>query len=337
MRRRPVETAIEVLLVFMLIISVCGCSISLITPAQTSALLTTAGTDAPAAHTTSIAEPESSGLLFWEATDPDGTGKLYLLGSIHVADSTIYPFPDIVMAAFEESGSLAVETDIIALESDLLALGEILKLMYYPDLSKISDYMPADLYNRAKQYLTNAGYYSVMLDYMKPIFWSNIIDEINTSKSGLFPEYGVDQFFLKLAKQNGTQIIEIESAYEQYQMLADLPDELAFLMIEEALDDPQEQIDSLLEMYNIWKNGDFEEFSEYILEEPAGLTEEELELYSNYYYKLLDERNEGMAEKAVALIESGNTCFYIVGAAHMAGSTGLINTLTELGYLVTQR
>ena len=87
--------------------------------------------------------------------------------------------------------------------------------------------MPADLYNRAKQYLTNAGYYSVMLDYMKPIFWSNIIDEINTSKSGLFPVRR-RPVLLKLAKQNGTQIIEIESAYEQYQMLADLPDELAF-------------------------------------------------------------------------------------------------------------
>ena len=197
MKRKSVETAIEIFLVFMLIVSVCGCSITLITPAEsTHAATDVSETDSPSAQTTTLAEPKPSGMLFWEATDPYGPGKLYLLGSIHVADTEIYPFPDIIMSAFDSSDSLAVEVDIIAFESDISMMLNTMKLMYYPDMSKISDHMPSELYSRAKRYLGDAGNYSVVYDSMIPIFWSNIIDAVNIEKSGLSPKYGVDRFFL---------------------------------------------------------------------------------------------------------------------------------------------
>ncbi len=340
MKRRRISVIVEVTLVVLLIASVCGCSFRLIPVGGTSAVSDTASTsDSPAAQTTVYGETKHSGLLFWEVTDPDGPGKLYLLGSIHVADDTIYPFPDVISIAFNESSSLAVEVDIIALENDLSALTELSKLFVYPNMGKITDHMPSDLYEKSKKFLKDAGYYSPAYDYMLPMVWSNIIDEVNVEKSGLSADYGVDRYFLKLAKEQNKNIVELETAYDQYTMLLSFPDALAYMIIDNAVDDSQEQIDSLLEMYRVWKTGDFDEFSRYITEEPDGrnLTEEELAMYNEYNYKLLDERNAGMTAKAEDLIESGDTCFYIVGAAHMVGDSGLISQLIKAGYGVTQR
>ena len=68
-----------------------------------------------------------------------------------------------------------------------------------------------------------------------------------------------------------------------------------------------------------------------------GLTEEELALYAEYTYEMVDARNVGMAEQALELLASGKVCFYIVGAAHMVGETGLVNVLTEAGCTVEQQ
>ena len=52
---------------------------------------------------------------------------------------------------------------------------------------------------------------------------------------------------------------------------------------------------------------------------------------------MMDARNAGMAEQALELLASGEVCFYIVGAAHMVGESGLVNALTEAGCTVEQQ
>ena len=70
---------------------------------------------------------------------------------------------------------------------------------------------------------------------------------------------------------------------------------------------------------------------------PEGLTDEERLLYEEYTVSMIDERNAGMADQAVELLESGEICFYIVGAGHMVGETGLVAALERAGYTVEQR
>lgn len=57
-------------------------------------------------------------------------------------------------------------------------------------------------------------------------------------------------------------------------------------------------------------------------------------LWAKMHTKLIDERNEVMAERIkVQLGES--TSFFALGASHLAGETGLIARLRAAGYRLT--
>ena len=53
--------------------------------------------------------------------------------------------------------------------------------------------------------------------------------------------------------------------------------------------------------------------------------------------QLLHQRNASMAEKAEEYLQSGQTCFYVVGVAHMLGTDGIVARLMQKGYTVVQR
>ena len=282
-------------------------------------------------------EDEGSGLLFWEVTDPQDGGTLYLLGSIHTADETIYPMPELVTDAFYSADVLAVEADIVALEADLAEMTELSKLMIYADGSTIRDHLPQDVYEAAKVLLSENQMYNFTYDYMKPAMWSSMLDLMTSDAAGLSEDYGVDRYFLSLAHERDMRVYELESARMQYEMLTGFSDELSALLLRTAVEDRQRQVQELLTLYEVWKSGDFEAFSLYMLEEPEGLTDEERLLYEEYTVSMIDERNAGMAAQAVELLESGEVCFYIVGAGHMVGETGLVAALERAGYTVEQR
>src|SRR5262245_60395437 len=65
-----------------------------------------------AAHAQSALQPQPKPrcFLMWKATSP--TGTVYLVGSIHVGDSSMYPLPQQVEAAFAAAKVLAVEINI---------------------------------------------------------------------------------------------------------------------------------------------------------------------------------------------------------------------------------
>ncbi|MBR5520297.1 MAG: TraB/GumN family protein, partial [Clostridia bacterium] len=46
-----------------------------------------------------------SGMLFWEVSDAEGH-LLYLLGSIHVGESSLYPLPKVIREAYNAADLL---------------------------------------------------------------------------------------------------------------------------------------------------------------------------------------------------------------------------------------
>jgi uncharacterized protein YbaP (TraB family) len=52
---------------------------------------------------------------------------------------------------------------------------------------------------------------------------------------------------------------------------------------------------------------------------------------------MFDDRNLNMADKAEEYLKTGKTTFYIVGAGHMVGETGIIKLLRDRGYTVVQQ
>lgn len=331
--RKQTRRAIGALLVLLLMLATLSACTVRTVPSDATNLT---GTTSSPAHTDGTTP--ASGLLFWEVTSPDGTETMYLLGSIHVADDSIYPMPEVVMNAYQSSDLLAVEADILAYEQDQEAISRLTMRFFYTDGTTIRDHLPADLYEQAKTRLTDAGLYAEAYDWVHPFLWNSLLDQIVTDASELDAEHGVDRHFLELAHQSGKRIFEIESVEEQYNVFLGFSDELWTALIGEMLaTEPEAQMADLRDMYDLWKSGNVDAFTAYCETDMDGLSVEERALYEAYNDAVLTQRNLGMTQTALDLLQSGETCFLIVGAAHMVGETGLVESLQQFGYTVVQR
>ena len=279
---------------------------------------------------------QDSGMLFWEVSANGGT--LYLLGSIHVGDASLYPLDDSVMQAFESADALAVEFDIVEFQENPTNLQEIMQTMMYTDGSTIQDHIDQELYDEAKAILQENGLYTSMLDYYKPVMWQSFLSSVEQANMSLSADYGVDMYFLEQAHDVGKDIWEIESAEEQFAMEASFSDELQEYLLYSSVSSFGMMEASTQMLYEIYKTGDPETVNQYLnASDGQFLSEEEQKLVDEYNEKLLYNRNRNMADKAEDYLATGKTCFYVVGAAHMVGEDGIVSLLEERGYEVTKR
>ena len=83
--------------------------------------------------------------LLWKVSDSNSS--VYILGSVHFADSSFYPLDSVIENAFDRSAELAVELDMsddsvlqeVALQSTMLGM--------LPDTVSLDKLVPADIVN----------------------------------------------------------------------------------------------------------------------------------------------------------------------------------------------
>jgi hypothetical protein len=276
--------------------------------------------------------------LMWLVTSPGGQ-TMYLFGSIHVADASIYPLPRTIMNAFRASDYLAVEFDSLAYDDNPMSEDEYIELFVYPAGRSINDDLDRELIRLARRAIRDSGVDIgipiQMLDRFKPIVWWDILNYAALEKSGLSYEYGLDDFFLREAYRRGMGILEIESAESQASMLSGFSNELVSVLIASALDIDEEAA-GIIELYDIWKRGDEAAIT--------ALTRPSLDELDDYpeYRELMEEYIDGMAtqrdilmaEAARQYMANGMKVFYVVGLAHLVGEGSVVDLLRQAGYTV---
>lgn len=286
-----------------------------------------------------VAEESAITPPMWKVTSDNGA-VIYFLGSMHALSKECYPFPDEILEAFDSSDSLAVEIDIITYSSDMQAQMNTVAKMMYTDGTTIVDHIDAELYESAKAILEEKGLYSNLYDVYNPLMWSSFIELAMMQDAGLDSEYGIDNQLLKKAHKENKPIIELETPQLQEDILYGQPEEFNIYMLESSVYYYEDQVELLKDMYDAWKLGDLDALmAEEEVEPEEGAEEEEiseelLQIIEEYNYQLMDERNAGMIAKAIEMLENGDKVFYVVGAAHYHGETGIIKGLEDAGYTV---
>lgn len=308
-----------------------------VTPLPTQATATTPSQSDPTQDTT----PRESTItpLLYKVTDKEGH-VAWLFGSIHVGREAFYPLPAYVLRAFDGADALAVEADIIAFEADLGQQMDAIMCLVYTDGTSIKDHISPELYDRAVAAMTEMGAYMSLFDMYCPAMWSSLVDSLMMEEiDSVDINLGIDRHLLERAKAAEKPIIEIESAKEQYEMLASFSPQLQALLLESSLDgydDAKAYEASLSLLLNLWAAGNEEQLVAYLNEESTAgeMTPEEEALYEEYNKAMLDIRNVGMADYAVEALESGQEVFICVGAAHVVGEGAMADLLTQRGYTV---
>lgn len=283
-------------------------------------------------------EPDSKKItpLLYKVTD-DKKNTIWLFGSIHVGKEYFYPLPDYVWDAYNNADALAVEFDMTEFESDMDAQMEAIQKLIYLDGTKIDDHLPEETYTKAVEILTELDVYNSLLDYYIPYMWATIIDNELVSKCGLDSELGIDMHFLNNAYENDKEIISVESAEFQYNMMANFSEELQVILLEESLEcysDLDRYKDDMATLLTLWENGNEKDFSEYLYAEGEFESKHEEALYKEYNDEMVVKRNLSMTDFAEDTLKSGKEVFICVGAAHIVGEGGMSGQLKDRGYTV---
>ena len=280
-------------------------------------------------------EPEELGSpLLWKATDSDGN-IIYFFGTIHVGNKKSNTVLKQLQPILHQCDALAVEFDVVAYSNNIAQQTQDLQLFLYKDGTNIKDHIPQEIYDSVVSLLRGAGLYSSLYNRYKPGLWYSLISEAMIRNTSLSSDKAMDSLLINDAYNSNIEVLSVESASFQTELLANLPDDLYLLLFEQELNAIDSYGETIEALYESWFNGD--EDSLYLLlsedaESDEEYSESQIELIEDFNYKMTTERNVGMANKAKEYISSGKTVFFAVGTAHFLGNDGIISLLENEGF-----
>ena len=270
---------------------------------------------------------------FFKVENKETGAVVYMLGSMHVGKAGA-TYPDKMYKALDECETLAVEVDILALESDIAAATEATMIMLCEQGKTVRDYLGDD-YDFIMGKFREKGLYSKLYESYIPALWSSMWASAAAAECGYDVNAGTDRLLLAYAKEHGKTVEEIESAKEQYQMEADNSPAMATYLlkatVELSAEETREQFDML---YDSWKSGNIAALKGLAEEEDEELPTELKSDYEKYYDAMYTHRQEKMASYVKSKLKSGGKTFVVVGAMHYAAPPSIIDILTENGYTV---
>lgn len=282
-------------------------------------------------------ESKGSTPIFYKITKPKTNNTIYLLGSIHAADETAYPLNEKIMQSFNDSDYLAVEVNINELNSNLTEQIELAQKMLYIDNTTIKDHLGEELYNSMTTFLMEKNSYNQMYDNYKPMFFESLFENLIINDANMNSNNGIDVYFLNLAEEKSKQILEIETASFQYDLLLNLPEEISKMNLKNYIDNYDNSVTDMRKLYEAWKKGNLEELNGIIFEESnEELSDEQQKLIDNYNNSLIIDRNYHMTNKLKEYFLNGKDVFCVVGLAHVISEEGIANLLEKDGFIVEQ-
>ena len=282
----------------------------------------------------------SKGLL-WKATNGDNT--LYLLGTIHLDRSNVYPLHKSLRDAIDASQVVSFELDL----NDQEGIAQLAALQTYSDGTTLADHIEPALYERVQRAAEALGMGPNDFDVYKPWALASTFSTLSMTDETTANNMAIDIYVNARAVNAGKTIDSVETyAFQggifdglspEYQAIY-LDSGLTLLEISMSLAEPDPEVaeaaqlqEEMLEgMFETWKNRDPEGFSAVYGKEAVINSDDELNS------KLFTERDPGMIAAAAEYLETEgeNTFLLAVGAGHMVDPGGIVSGLRELGYTV---
>ena len=253
--------------------------------------------------------------------------QIYILGSIHLLRSSDYPIPSAIYDAYDEAEVLIMELDMddmdpmhtqaLVMELGMLRNGDTLE-------SKLGH---RD-YAKALTLADDIGIPLSMLSGTKPWLAAVTVETMMLTRVGFNPSNGIEMHLMSRAKSDNKDIIGLETARQQIEMLDNLSEKAQNEMLMQTLAEGG-QIEELLDdIIDAWRNGDVAYMEETLLADMAGSRE--------LYRKIVVDRNKDWVRQIGALLDDDDDYLIIVGTMHLIGKDGVPQLLRNRGLLVEQ-
>lgn len=266
--------------------------------------------------TFSCSSINSGNTFMWKVDD--GNSHVYILGSIHIGEPSMYPLDSRIESAYDESDEVAFEVDMTKVNPM-----DLMKYMTYTDGTKLRDKISAENYNKLKDIFAASGMPETSYATMKPWAAAITAQKMTLSKDGYDMSLGIDQHFLSKATSTGKDIRQLETADFQMSLFSEF-DKVGDSFIEYTLDNSEMSKAEVDSMINAWKTGDKEALDNYI-----NGSRDKYPEFEEAFEKIIDQRNDNMTKKIEEWLKDDVSIFIVVGAGHLIGKDGIINQLSK--------
>ncbi len=265
-----------------------------------------------------------------------GKNNAYLLGSIHIMPEDTYPLDDKIENAFKKADVLVVEVDITTIDQGKIQTF-IAEKACYEEGKNLQTEIPAEMYKSLSDKFEELGVPMTQIDIYKPWFVSMNLGLLSLQKLNVTAGQGIDLHFLNQANEKEMEILDLETAGAQLEILASNPDQVQIDYLQYSIEDYEQGVVVFMEMLEAWKTGDTEKMNKVSKVKMLEMGEE-LPGIIDFYNKLFTERDEKILQKIIEHLENedDHTYFIIVGALHLVGEDGLIKLLNNKGYKTKQ-
>ncbi|MBQ2560709.1 MAG: TraB/GumN family protein [Fibrobacter sp.] len=256
----------------------------------------------------------------WKISDENSS--LWVLGSIHLADSTLYPLAPVIDSAFARSDELAVELNM----NDEEVVKEIGKESVSQGMLEdrlLRDILPPEMWKTLDSLCAAWDIPMVVFEKMRPWLVATTLSAYAFEQAGLNSEYGIDYVLLDRAAADGKAIVGLETAEEQIGALADTTesDSAGVYYLKTTLREIAELESLVKNLIHAWKTGD-DDLLRSILDKDDEEDEEKLsgdqKFKDEYEQRVYVNRNAKMADSIAAFLREDRNVFVVVGVAHLA-------------------
>lgn len=265
--------------------------------------------------------------FLWEVSSM--TNKLYLYGTVHAGKPEWYPLPPVVEQSFAVSDVLVVEADI----SDVEAIRKAQPATFTPPDTLAKHVDPA-AYERFRKLLPRFRLPEEQAAQMKPFMAVSLLVFGEWARLGYRPDYAVEAYLIGKAQKEKKPVRELEGVEAQVELMDSLTEEQNKRIFEGTVDALEGGLagEQVKGMVKAWQDGD-----PGAMLDVARRYNEKVKGAAELEEKFVWSRHDAMTKKVESYLnESKDRAFVAVGALHLAGPRGLVETLRKRGYIVRQ-
>lgn len=270
--------------------------------------------------------PFDRGLL-WKV-ERDGKPANYLFGTMHVSDPRVTTLAEPVREAFAASRTVALELIV-----DQALEAKIGKAMQLPAGQSLDQLLSKRQLLLMRDIAAHYGVTPDLFMSLKPwAVWFLFGSAPGERPAPGAPQEPLDMMLQRQAKESGKQVVGLETAEEQIAVFDGLPQQDQLALLGATLETGADAGRYAAVMRNLYLSHNLKGLLQFF---NVGANEASLAAMEHARKRLLDDRNQRMADRMAKLLDKGNT-FVAVGAAHLAGDAGLLSLLAQAGWTVTR-
>lgn len=254
--------------------------------------------------------------LFWKVESLSGITS-YLFGTMHTDDNRVTEFSPQVLEALNSVDTFMMEVSP-GQDPKLLMLkeGNIATLMTNEEFEQVRELADFHVMHLGAAMQMKPWLLAVIFDLPRPQ-----------------TPFAQDNLLMTKSEELLKNVEGIETAQEHFGVMDDFTLDEQMIMLRAVLKRTQEQKERDYErLLSAYLKGDAESITQLDEKITGGMLPDNLWLKMRK--KLLDDRNVVMAERTIAKANQQST-FVAVGAAHLAGKTGLIAAYKNAGFKLT--